>query len=452
MAKTIKIRRGLNIPLVGQAEKILIRAEKSETYAVKPTDFQGIVPKLCVEIGTHVQAGTALFCDKNRERIVFTSPVSGEVVDIVRGERRALLRVVVKADDEIDYKHFGQHDLNTLDDKQIIDTLLQSGVWACIKQRPFGVVAEPEIKPRDIFISCFDTAPLAADIDFTIQSEEKNFQTGIDVLRKLTSGKIHLGINAEYPESKLLSHIRHVEKHYFSGPHPAGNVGVQISRINPINKGDTVWTLSPQAIIIVGKLFLNGIYDASRIVCTAGSEVAKPRYYRTIQGVGVSCMLNKTLVKSERKQRVISGNVLTGQQIDTDGYLGFFDNLVTVIPEGDNYEFLGWMKPGLKKFTASRTMLSKLKIGHRFNLDTNYHGEERAYVVNGQYEKVMPIDIYPVYLIKAIMANDIDRMEQLGIYEVIEEDMALCEFVCTSKIEVQSILRQGINAIMAETT
>lgn len=450
MAKAIKIRKGLNIPIKGEAEKILIRAEMANSYAVKPTDFHGITPKLSVILGDSVKAGTPLFFDKNRPEIVFSSPVSGQVLDIVRGERRALQEIVVRPDKEICYEQFETADIKDIDREQIIDKLLKSGVWVHIKQRPFGIVADPKVEPKDIFISCFDTAPLAIDIDFAIQGEEKNFQTGIEALRKLTKGKVHIGINADYPESKLIVRTKNVEKHYFSGPHPAGNVGVQIAQISPINKGDIIWTLNPQDVIIVGRLFNNGIYDASKIVATTGSQVLKPRYYRTILGVEVSQLLQNTVDKSDEEKRYISGNVLTGTKISPEGHLGFFDNTITVIPEGNHYEFMGWMSPGATKYSASRTFLSKLSFGKKYVIDTNYHGEQRAFVVNGQYDKVMPFDIYPVYLMKAIIANDIEKMEQLGIYELIEEDVALCEYVCTSKIEVQELIRKGINSIISE--
>lgn len=450
MPKVIKIRKGLNIPLVGDAEKILVRPKPSASYAVKPIDFWGITPRLCVDLGDTVRAGSPLFVDKQRPQIAFTSPVSGTVADVVRGARRAIQEVVVTPDAEMGYEQFEAADPATLSREQVVDMMLRSGLWPHLTQRPFGVVADPEAQPKGIYISCFDTAPLAVDIDFALQGDDKTFQAGIEALRKLTPGEVHLGINAEYPESKLLGRIKNVQKHYFSGPHPAGNVGVQIAQIDPINKGEVVWTMRPQSVLMLGRLFLKGIYDASLVVATAGSGVAKPRYHQTIQGARVDGLLDWAGGEGDIELRIISGNVLTGRKVDSMGHLGFGDNLITVIPEGRYHEFFGWLAPGFGKYSASRSFLSSLRFGKRFNLDTNYHGEARAYVVTGQYEKVMPFDIYPVYLIKAIMAGDIERMEQLGIYEVIEEDMALCEYVCTSKIEVQEVLRRGINTMMTE--
>lgn len=450
MPKVIKIRKGLNIPLVGDAEKILVRPKLSATYAVKPIDFWGITPRPCVEPGDTVRAGSPLFADKERPQIVFTSPVSGRVVDVVRGARRAIQEVVVEPSAEMEYEQFEAADPIKLSREQVVDKMLRSGLWPHLTQRPFGVVAQPDAKPKGIYISCFDTAPLAIDIDFALQGDDKAFQAGVEALRKLTDGQVHLGISAEYPESKLLGRIKNVEKHYFAGPHPAGNVGVQIAQVDPINKGEVVWTMRPQSVLMLGRLFLQGIYDASMVVATAGSGVDKPRYYQAIQGARVDGLLGASPNDGSRALRIISGNVLTGRRVEASGHLGFADNLITVIPEGRYHEFFGWLAPGFGKYSASRSFPSWLRFGKRYDLDTNYHGEERAYVVTGQYEKVMPFDIYPVYLIKAIMAGDVERMEQLGIYEVIEEDMALCEYVCTSKIEVQQVLRQGINTMMAE--
>lgn len=450
MPKVIKIRKGLNIPIVGEAEKILVRPKPSATYAVKPIDFWGITPRLCVEPGDTVKAGSPLFVDKQRPQIAFTSPVSGTVADVVRGARRAIQEVVITPSAEQEYEQFEAADPTKLSREQVVELMLRSGMWAHLTQRPFGVVADPDAQPKGIYISCFDTAPLAVDMDFALQGDGKSFQAGIEALRKLTTGEVHLGINAEYPETRLLSGIKNVQKHYFVGPHPAGNVGVQIAQVDPINKGEVVWTIRPQSVIMLGRLFLKGIYDASLVVATAGSGVAKPRYYQAIQGARVDGILEGVMADDDRPMRIISGNVLTGRRVEREGHLGFADNLISVIPEGKYHEFFGWMAPGFGKYSASRTFLSSLRFGKRYDLDTNYHGEERAYVVTGQYEKVMPFDIYPVYLIKAIMAGDIERMEQLGIYEVIEEDMALCEYVCTSKIEVQEVLRRGINTMMAE--
>ncbi len=450
MSKPIKIKRGLNIPLKGSAEKVLGRLDKAETYGVKPTDFPGLVPKLNVAVGDKVRAGSPLFHDKYRPNIVFSSPVSGEVVDVRRGERRVILEVVVKADSgEVVYEDFGPASPETLTRDEVIAKLLKAGAWPYIRQRPFGIIANPADSPKSIFISGFDTSPLAPDLDFAVQGEEESFQAGVDVLRKLTTGKVHLGLSSDFPPAKAFANAKGVEFHYFTGPHPTGNVGVQIHHIDPINKGEVVWVVNPLDVIIIGRLFLKGIYDATKVIALAGSEVVKPRYYKLISGASIESII-KDNVSTQAQVRIISGNVLTGTRVDKLGYLGFYDNMVTVIPEGNKYEFFGWIAPGVNKHSASRTFLSKLIPGKRFTLDTNMHGGHRAMVVTGQYEKVMPMDIFPMHLVKAILANDIDRMEQLGIYEVVEEDMALCEYVCPSKTEVQAILRKGIETMIKE--
>jgi len=439
----------LNIPMEGRAENVLVRKNMSETYGVKPLDFPGLLPKLEVQEGDVVRAGTPLFYDKYRPEVKFSSPVSGEVVEIRRGERRQILEVVVKANGSVEYQVFGAAQPAALTRNQVVEKLLVSGVWPYIRQRPFGIVANPNDTPKAIFISCFDTAPLAPDMDFSIQGEDENFQAGIDALSKLTPGKIHLGLNADYPAASAFAKANGVEHHYFRGPHPAGNVGVHIHHIDPIGKGDVVWVVNPLDVVIIGRLFLKGIYDASRVIALAGSEVTSPRYYRVISGAQIDSITSGKL-NSNIELRYISGNVLTGTKVEPFGYLGFYDNMVTVIPEGNHYEFFGWMSPGFNKFSASRTFLSRLTPWRKFKFDTNLHGGKRAYVITGQYEKVMPMDILPVHLIKAILANDIERMEQLGIYEVVEEDMALCEYVCTSKTDVQQILRKGIESLIKE--
>ncbi|MDY6801374.1 MAG: Na(+)-translocating NADH-quinone reductase subunit A [Bacteroidota bacterium] len=449
MSNVIKIKKGLDIKLVGTAEKILKKAEQAETYAVKPTDFQGIRPKLLVKTGDKVKAGTPLFFDKFQPEVQFTSPVSGEVIEINRGERRMILEVVVKADPEIEYESFDVPDTKRLTRGEIIAVLQQSGLWPAIRQRPYSIIARADDIPKAIFISAFDSAPLAPDMDYIVKEYGDEFQQGIDILSKLTDGKIHLSLNAEYSPADTYTKLKGVDFHYFKGPHPAGNVGVQINKIDPINKGEVVWYTYPQEIIMIGRLFNKGIYDASKIIALTGSEVIHPKYYRIISGASIANLV-KGNVTENKPLRYISGNVLTGSKIYSKGYVGYYDNMITVIPEGDYYEMLGWAKPGFNKFSASRAVLSWLIPGRKFKLDTNLHGGQRAYVMTGEYEKVFPMDIYPVQLIKAIMIEDIDLMEKLGIYEVAEEDFALCEYVCTSKTEVQSIIRKGLDLMRKE--
>jgi Na+-transporting NADH:ubiquinone oxidoreductase subunit A len=331
---------------------------------------------------------------------------------------------------------------------EIITKLLDSGLWPMIRQRPYAIIARPGKVPRDIFISGFDTAPLAPDMDLVVKGNGEDFQEGIDVLKKLTGGTIHLSLNADYPADDTFTKARNVELHYFHGPHPAGNPGIQIHHINPVNKGEIIWYIGPQEVIIIGRLFRKGIYDAQKVVSLTGSEVKKPVYYKVISGASVEPMVKNNV--NPGNHRYISGNVLTGTAIKNNGYLGFYDNQITVIPEGDHFEFLGWALPGFKKFSVSRTFLSWLSPGRKYSVDTNYNGSQRAFVMTGEYDKVLPMKIYPVHLIKAILAEDIERMENLGIYEVAEEDFALCEYVCTSKIEVQEIVRQGIELMIKE--
>jgi Na+-transporting NADH:ubiquinone oxidoreductase subunit A len=448
MSEVIKIRRGLDIKLKGKADKIFIKAPRSKTYSVKPVDFTSLTPKIVAKPCAEVKVGSTLFYDKYHPEIKYASPVSGIVQKIVRGERRRIIAIIVEDDGKDTAETFKQGDPSSMSREQIVENLLESGLWPTIKQRPNGVVASPKDEPKAIFISGFDTAPLASDYDYIMKETEKEFQVGINALAKLTDGKIHLGLDARYPAAKAYENAKNVERHYFKGPHPIGNVGIQIHKISPVNKGEKVWTIKPFDVVTIGRLFLTGKYDPSTIVALCGSEVEKPVYYKLIRGAEV-----ETIVRDNLKQdnvRMISGNVLTGRKISMEGHIGYSDNQVTVIPEGDYYEMFGWITPGLKKFSVSRSFFSWLTPNKEYRLDTNLHGGERAFVMTGEYEKVFPMDIYPVPLLKSIMVEDIDKMEQLGIYEVIEEDMALCEFVCTSKTPVQSILRNGLTMLRKE--
>ncbi len=448
MSKVIKIKKGLNISMLGTAEKIIKKANQAEYYAVKPTDFKGIRPKLVVKVGDKVKAGTPLFYDKFQPEVQFTSPVSGEVTAINRGERRVILEVVVRADATIEYEEFQFGDSTNLSKEEIVAVLQQSGLWPTIRQRPYSTIANPDDSPKAIFISAFDSAPLAPDMDYVAKEYIDYFQKGIDILSKLTEGTIHLNINADYPAAETFTKAKGVQINKFTGPHPSGNVGVQINKIDPINKGEIVWYTYPQEIITIGQLFDKGIYDATKIIALAGSEVQNPKYYKILNGASIKNIIDGNV--NDGEHRYISGNVLTGSKISDDGFVGYYDNQVTIIPEGKYYDFFGWATPGFKKYTASRALLSWLIPGKKYRLDTNIHGGQRAYVMTGEYNKVFPMDIYPVQLIKAIMVEDIDKMEQLGIYEVDEEDFALCEYVCTSKIEVQSIIRTGLDLMKKE--
>lgn len=449
MSKYIKIKRGLNIKLVGEAGKVIADLSLPETVSIKPPDFIGVTPALCVQQGDEVQAGSVLFTDKNNEDVKFCSPVSGEVAEIVRGDKRKILGVTILADKDIVYADFGKADPSTLDREEIKRRLLNSGAWPFIRQRPFGIIANPDIAPKSIFISAFDSSPLAPDYDFILQDNDAAFQTGLEALRKLTAGQLHLNIRADATPANIFLNAKGVQLNKIAGPHPAGNVGVQIHHIDPINKGEVVWCINPQDVLIIGNLFMKGRLEASRTIAVTGSQVKNPRYYKTLIGSSVKNMIADAGLK-EGTNRIISGNVLTGKQISAEGFLDFYDAQLTIIPEGHDPEFMGWLKPGFDKLSMSRTFFSWLTPGKKHDLTTNMHGEERPFVVTGEYEKVFPMDIYPVHLLKSILIEDLEMMENLGIYEVVEEDFALCEFICTSKIESQHIIRKGLDIIRKE--
>jgi len=446
MSDTIRLKKGLDIKLKGNAGKSTDILETPVFVAIKPVDFPGLTPKLKVKPGDIIKAGDALFFDKYNPDVLFTSPAGGRVSAVKRGERRRILEVVVETDKNADRAQFVKADPNHLSPEEVKNQLLKGGVWPFIKRRPFGIIASVKDKPKAVYISTFDTSPLAPDYDFILEGKTDTFQTGIDALKKMTEGPVYLGVR----KNSIFSEVNNVELRYFSGPHPAGNAGVQIHHINPVCRGEVVWTVNAQDVLFIGRLFQTGNVDFTKLVALTGSEVKNPQYLKTIVGAPISLITGGRLRKVNYNQRIISGNVLTGKKIKLQGYLGFFDSQVTVIPEGDDYELLGWVTPGFTKFSASGTFFSKLFPEKEYEMNANLHGGERAFVLTGQYEKVVPMDILPVYLLKAILANDIDKMEQLGIYEVIEEDFALCEYVCTSKIKVQDILRSGINTIIKE--
>ncbi len=445
MSDVIKLKEGLDIRLAGKSETVFAQVALPELFAVKPIDFQGMTPKMVAKVGDKVQAGSVLFFDKQHPEVKFVSPVGGEVVAVNRGERRVILEVVVKSDGSKAEAQFSKLDLASASKEQVVELLLNSGAWTYFKQRPYNVVANPQAQPKAIFVSTFDSAPLAPDYDFVVKGNEENFQAGLDVLGKIAP--VFVGVSAD-STCAAFTQAKGVTVNKFSGKHPAGCVGIQINKVNPINPGETVFTIQPQEVIAIGKLFTTGVLDFSRVVVMTGSELKKKAYVRTVLGAQVSTMLNGNVEGDN--VRIISGNVLTGTQVNADGYLGYYDSQITVIPEGDKYEFMGWLAPGFNKFSATRLFTSWLTGKKEYKLDTNMHGEHRAFVVSNELDKVFPMDIYAEYLFKAIMAQDIDKMIELGIYEVVEEDIALCEFVCTSKIALQKVLRNGLKLMMKE--
>ncbi len=449
MSKDIRIRKGLDIKLVGEAEKVTVDATRSNVFAIKPDDFHGIIPKVVAKQGTEVKAGEPLFHSKSNEKMLFPSPVSGEVVEIVRGAKRKILAFKILADKEQQYADFGVKDVNAMNGDEVKTHLLSSGCWPFIKQRPYDVIANPEVTPKAIFISGYATAPLAADCDYILEGKEKELQTAIDALGKLTNGQVHVSVGKK--SNSPLASLNNISLHKVHGPHPAGNVSVQIAKIDPINKGEIVWVVNPQDLLVIGELLLTGRFNAERTIALAGSSVKNPKYYRTKIGAEVSSVVYDSGVHDEGNIRVISGDVLTGENVKPDGHLGYYHNCITVIPEGDDYEFFGWNKPVFNKISTSRALtFSWLMPNKKYELDTNTNGEHRAFVVTGNYEEVFPLDIYPLQLLKACMVNDLDAMEQLGMYEVAPEDFALTEFVCVSKQPHQQIIRDGLDVMLKE--
>jgi len=403
---------------------------------------------MLVKADDAVKIGSPLFFDKYRDNIIFSSPVSGTVIEVRRGAKRKILEVIIESDGNDNAIDFGKTNLDSLNKDALIDKMLKSGVWPVIRQRPYSTIANPTDEPKAIFVSAFDTAPLAPDFDLIVHGQGEAFQKGLDVLAKLTSGKVHLNVDAKNTTSKVFLNSKNVQINQFSGPHPASNISVHASKLDPINKGEVIWYVGPQEVLTIGKLFTDGRVDATRIVALTGSEVNSPKYFKTFIGARITNMVSGNLKGGNC--RFISGNVLTGEKIEKDGFVGFYQSMVTVIPEGDYSEFFGWVLPGLNKFSFSGTFLARLTPNKKFLVNTNMHGGERAYVMTGKFEKVFPFDIYPLNLIKAIMVEDIDQMENLGIYEIDDEDFALCEVIDTSKTNIQETVRKGLDLMRQE--
>jgi Na+-transporting NADH:ubiquinone oxidoreductase subunit A len=447
MSKDIKIKKGLDIKLVGEAEKSVEQAIISNFCTIRPEDFHSVTPKLVAKENTVVKAGDVIFYDKSNEDVKFVSPVSGTVIEVLRGPKRRIDAIKIQADKEQSFKDFGK--LNSNADAAAIKThLLATGCWPFIKQRPYDVIANPEKSPKAIFISGYASAPLAADLDFVLKGKEAELQAAVSALAKLTEGQVHIGVGSN---SSPLASMTDASIHKVSGPHPSGNVGTQINKIDPVNKGEVVWTVNAQDLTIIGELLLSGKFNAERIVALAGSSVKKPRYFKTRIGSEVATMIYDNGVEKDGNDRIISGNVLSGKQLKPDGALGYYDNMITVIPEGDDYEFFGWNKPIFNKISTSRALtFSWLNPNKKYALNTNTNGEHRAFVTTGTYEQVFPLDIYPMQILKACMYEDLDEMEALGMYEVAPEDFALTEFVCVSKQQHQNIIRKGLDLMLKE--
>ncbi len=448
MANVIKLRKGLDINLKGKPVSEISDVKQAETYALVPDDFTGVTPKVVVRENDVVKAGDALFVDKKHPEVKFVSPVSGTVLGIDRGERRKVLSVRVKADAMPNYVDFGKKEVGGMSAEEVKSALLEAGLFAFINQRPYDIVADPAVMPKAVFVSAFDSKPLAPDFELVLKGQEDDFQVGLDALAKLAPA--YLGISAKQ-KSAALTQARNVTVTVFDGPHPAGNVGVQIHHVNPINKGEVVWTVRPEDVLLIGRLFRTGHVDFTRVIALAGSEVTAPAYYRIVAGAQLTSLLSGRL-SSGKVLRIINGNVLTGKVVAADGFLSAKANEITVIPEGsDVNEMLGWIMPRVNQYSTSHSYFSWL-LGKKkeYTLDARVKGGERHMIMSNEYDKVFPMDILPEYLVKAIIAGDIDRMEALGIYEVAPEDFALCEFVDSSKLELQRIVRQGLDALHAE--
>lgn len=447
MANVIKLRKGLDINLKGKAANKLSDAGACDIYGLVPDDFTGLKPKVVVKEGDVVKAGDALFVNKLYPEVRFVSPVSGTVAGVVRGERRKVLSVQVKADKEQQYADFGKKDVKTLSAEQVVKALTESGLFAFFRQRPYDVTACPNDKPKAIFVSSFSDMPLAADFEVALKGNETDFQTGIDAMSRIAN--VYLGVKPG--ASNALMQAKNATVTVFDGPCPAGNVGVQINHVSPINKGEIVWTIGAEELIFVGRLFNKGIVDLRRVIAVAGSEIKAPEYVNVKVGQQIGSIVDGR-ISSERNVRIINGNPLVGRKADKDCFLGAHTTEITVIPEGDDVnEAFGWIMPRFNDFSTSRTYFSWL-MGKKkeYTLDARVKGGERHMIMSNEYDKVFPMDIMPEYLIKAIITGDIDKMEALGIYEVAPEDFAVCEFVDSSKLELQRIVREGLDMLRKE--
>ena len=449
MTNVVKIRKGLDIHLKGKASTGKhVEVLSSGMYALVPSSFVGLKPKVVVKEGDHVLAGEPLFVDKLSQEVRCASPVSGVVEQVLRGERRKVLYVKVKADQEQSYHDYGKHDVTTMTGDAVKSLLLESGLFAYINQLPYAVVASPSSSPKAIFVSALRDMPLAADFEAELQGNETAFQAGLTALSKMAP--VFLGIGAAQ-SSPALTQAKDVTVTVFEGPCPAGNVGVQVNHISPVNRGEVVWTVDPSAVIFIGRLMLTGKVDLHRIIAVAGSQVKEPTYANVLVGTQIGDILKERLLTNQHV-RILNGNPLTGVKCGMDDYLGAHTSEVTVIPEGDDRdEMLGWIAPRTSDFSVSRSYFSWLQgKHHEYDLDARVKGGERHMIMSGEYDKVLPMDIYGEYLIKALIAGDIDRQEQLGIYEVSPEDFALAEFVDSSKLPLQKIVRQGLDILRKE--
>ena len=451
MVKIIRLRKGLDINLEGKAslQKVNIRA--AEEYALVPGAFVGVTPKVVVKEGERVKAGDALFVNKNHPEVSFSSPVSGVVTAIERGERRKVLCVKVKADAEQEFVDFGPKDVSQMNGEQVVEALLKAGLFGYINQLPYAVSTTPDTKPKAIFVSALRDKPLTSDFEYEVRGQEDDFTTGLIALSKIAKTHLGLGIQPNLQSELFKRNIeQYVSVTVYEGKCPAGNVGVQVNHTDPVNKGEVVWTVDPTAVLFFGRLFRTGKVNLMRTIAIAGSEVKEPAYADVLVGTPLSHILEGRM-KREDGVRIIVGNPLTGRRATKESYLTAHSCTVCVLPEGDHAdEMLGWILPRFSQFSTSRSYFSWLQGKKKYALDTRIKGGERHMIMSGEYDKVLPMDIYAEYLIKAIIAEDIDKMEQLGIYEVSPEDFAVAEFVDSSKLELQKIVRNGLDMLRKE--
>ena len=448
MANVFRLRKGLDINLKGKAVKKKVNCRASKVYALRPSDFTGVTPKVVVKEGDRVLAGDALFVNKQFPEVLFASPVSGIVKSVVRGERRRVLSVSVEADEKQEYHDFGVHDANKMDGDAVKRLLLEAGLFGYINQLPYAISTNPETKPKGIFVSALRDMPLAADFEYELEGNEEAFKAGLKALSRIAP--LHLGVGAKQTVEALTS-VEGVDLNVFDGPCPAGNVSVQVNHIDPVNRGEVVWTVDPTAVIFIGRLLLTGKVDLRKTIAIAGSQVNDPAYTDVLVGAQLSDVLDGKLTKTDHV-RLINGNPLTGERATLNDFVGAHTSELTAIPEGDDKEeILGWILPRLNDFSVSRSYFSWLEgKNHEYDLDARVKGGKRHMIMSGEYDKVVPMDIYPEYLVKAIITGDIDKQEQLGIYEVSPEDFALAEFVDSSKLELQKIVRQGLDLLRKE--
>ena len=452
MANVIKLRKGLDIKLQGKAEEKTLHLKSNGKFALVPDDFVGVTPKVVVKEGDKVKAGDALFVNKLYPEVKFASPVSGKVTAVERGERRKVLCVKVEADKEQQFTDFGRKDVSTLNGQQVVDALLEAGIFGYIDQLPYAVSTNPSVMPKAIFVSALRDKPLACDFEYEVKGQEQDFVTGIQALSKIAKTHVGMGIQPDFRAAiQQMGIDQFAEVNIFDGKCPAGNVGVQVNHVDPVNKGEVVWTIGdPTVVLFIGRLFNTGKVDLHRLVALCGSEVQKPMYVDMLVGEELSTLVSNSYDASH-SVRIINGNVLTGTPTTKDGYLGAHASEITIIPEGnDADEMLGWILPRFKQFSVNRSYFSWLCGKKEYALDARVKGGERHMIMSGEYDRVLPMDIYGEYLVKAIIAGDIDRQEALGIYEVSPEDFALAEFVDSSKLELQRIVREGLDILRKE--